>query len=263
MMQDKSPIIDVKGLETRFGKQLVHQHLDLTVYPGEIIAIIGESGCGKTTLLRALLMLMKPTAGSVELFGYDVWRCSSKEKELVRHRWGVMFQSGALFSSLTVLQNIMLPIEEGAQLYPGFGREIALVKLLMVGLPLSAASKYPSELSGGMLKRVALARALALDPELIFLDEPSAGLDPRSAAELDKLLLSLREQLGITLMVITHDLDTLWTIPDRVVFMGDQRVLAALPMEQLVLEPHPSIQAYFSNGRAKRYTRTAKGDING
>ncbi len=253
-MEEGKPIINISGLKNCFGDQVVHEDLNLSVYPNEIVAIIGESGCGKTTLLRSILLLQKPSAGEIEVFGTNVLNAGSKKvMTAVQNRWGMMFQSGALFSSLTVLENIMFPVDERAKLYQAFEKEIALVKLLLVGLPLSAASKYPSELSGGMIKRVALARALVLDPELLFLDEPSAGLDPAGAAALDELLLTLRDQLSITMLMVTHDLDTLWRVPDRVVFLGERRVLAALPMSELVKHPHPSIQAYFANIRAQRY----------
>jgi len=253
-MEERDPIINISGLKNCFGDQVVHENLDLSIYPNEIVAIIGESGCGKTTLLRSILLLQKPSAGEIEVFGTNVLNTGSKKAlTAIQNRWGMMFQSGALFSSLTVLENIMFPVDERAKFYQAFEKEIALVKLLLVGLPLSAASKYPSELSGGMIKRVALARALVLDPELLFLDEPSAGLDPAGAAALDELLLTLRDQLSITMLMVTHDLDTLWRVPDRVVFLGERRVLAALPMKELVKHPHPSIQAYFANIRAQRY----------
>lgn len=263
-MEEEKPIIAVTDLSNRFGDQLIHENLNVSIYPGEIIAIIGESGCGKTTLLRSILLLQKPTTGQIEVFGTNVLKTKSKKELLaVQKRWGMMFQSGALFSSLTVLENIIFPVEERAKLYQSFEKEIALVKLLLVGLPLSAASKYPSELSGGMIKRVALARALVLDPELLFLDEPSAGLDPAGAAALDELLLTLRDQLNITMLMVTHDLDTLWRVPDRVVFLGERHVLAALPMEELVQHPHPLIQAYFANIRAQRYSQRIEKEHHG
>lgn len=245
------PIIEVRELKNFLGNRWVHNGLNLEIYRGEIVAIIGGSGCGKTTLMRTILMLQRATSGTVKVFDIDVQQCNSEQAKKIRQRWGVMFQSSALFSSLSVVENVMFPMEELTDLTGERQRATALLKLSLAGLELEAASKYPGELSGGMKKRVALARAIALDPELVFLDEPASGLDPKSAGELDDLVLHLRENLGLTFVIITHDLDTLWSIPDRVVFLGEGKVLAAMPMKELIKNDHPVIQEYFSGPRGQ------------
>lgn len=243
-------IIEVSGLKNYLGGRWVHDGLNLTINRGEILAIIGGSGCGKTTLLRAILMLLRPTAGSIKVLDVDVTNCTPAEALSVQKRWGILFQNNALFSSLTLLENVLFPIQEFAHLSPSMQREIGLLKIVLAGLDVESANKYPAELSGGMQKRAALARAIALDPELLFLDEPTSGLDPNSAGDLDQLIIQLRQSLGITFVIVTHDLDTLWTVPDRVAFLGEGKVLAALPMAELVKDPHPLIQEYFSGPRA-------------
>ncbi len=243
-------IIEVKHLQNRYGDHWVHRDINLTVGRGEIIAVIGGSGCGKTTLLRSILHLLIPTSGSVSVFGVDVVKASDTELLSVQKRWGVMFQSGALFSSLTVLENILYVLDEYIDLSRDAKIELAKIKIALSGLEPEAAYLYPSELSGGMRKRASLARAIALDPELVFLDEPTAGLDPKSAGDLDDLVLELRKNLGLTFVMVTHDLDTLWTVPDRVIFIGEGRVLADKPMVQLCKDEHPQIQSYFSGKRA-------------
>ena len=242
-------VIEIRGLTNAFGHQIVHENLNLMIKKGEIIAIIGPSGCGKTTLLRTILMLQKPTGGEIKVFGKDITHCNEKEALEIRRRWGVMFQTGALFSSLDVLENIMFPLQEYTPLRHSVQKEIALLKMVLAGLELDVATKYPAELSGGMEKRVALARAIAMDPELVFLDEPTAGLDPKGAEAMDDLILDLRETLGLTFVMVTHDLDTLWRVPDRVIFLGENKVLAAMPMKELVKQSHPLIQKYFSGVR--------------
>lgn len=256
-------IIAIKDLVTVLGGDTVHNQLDFSVHAGEIIAIVGASGCGKTTLIRVILMLLQPCFGSVNVFGIDVLRCTPRQANRIRKRWGVMFQSGALFSSLTVLENIIFPMEEAGVLSPDKQRKLALFKLALVGLPQETALKYPAELSGGMRKRVALARALALDPQLVFLDEPTAGLDPQSADAFDDLVLQLHRLLEITLVMITHDLDTLWRVPDRVVFLGEGKVLAACPMAELVQHQHPLIQGYFSGPRGQQQRTIKEADTDG
>ncbi len=244
------PVIEIQDLGNYLGGRWVHEGLDLTIYRGEIVAIIGPSGCGKTTLLRSILMLQKPTSGTIKVFGIDVVGCSESEALAVQRRWGVMFQSSALFSSLRVLENVEFPLNEYTQLRTDIKGEIALLKIAMAGLEMEAANKYPAELSGGMKKRAALARAIALDPELVFLDEPTTGLDPKSAGEMDDLILHLRDTLGLTFVMVTHDLDTLWRVPDRVIFLDEGKALAAMPMSELARQKQPSIRDYFSGDRA-------------
>ena len=242
-------IIEISHLKNFLGGQEVHSDINLTIKSREIVSIIGGSGCGKTTLLRSILKLRRPSAGHIKVFGIDVLTAPNETLEQVRARWGVMFQSGALFSSMTVMENIMFPMTQFTHLKLAARRDIAMLKILMVGLEPEAANKYPGELSGGMCKRAALARAIAMDPELLFLDEPTAGLDPKSAGELDDLILNLRETLGITFVMVTHDLDTLWRVPDTVVFIGEGKVLAATSMKKMVDNKNPLIQAYFSGPR--------------
>ena len=251
-------IIDVQHLKNYLGGRWVHKDVNFTVKRGEIVAIIGGSGCGKTTLLRSILQLLIPTSGSVSVFGVDVMNASDKDFLSIQKRWGVMFQSGALFSSLTVLQNVMYVLNEYAALSHQSQTELGKIKIAMSGLEPDAAYKYPSELSGGMRKRAALARAIALDPELIFLDEPTAGLDPKSAGDLDDLILEMRKNLGLTFVMVTHDLDTLWYVPDRVIFLGDGEVLADQPMAMLYKNTHPAIQSYFSGHRSSRFALISK-----
>jgi len=248
----KTPVIDVKGLGNRFGSHWVHKDLDFTVYPGEILAIVGGSGCGKTTLLRSIILLHRPTVGEVSVFNKNVLSLSGSEAGAMCRRWGMLFQHGALFSSLTVLENILFPLNEFTQLPKKLATEIALLKIHLAGLEAEAAHLYPSELSGGMLKRAALARSIALDPELLFLDEPTAGLDPNSADAFDDLLLQLKDTLNLTVVMVTHDLDTLWRVTDRVAFLGEGKNLATLPMEALSQDPHPMIQSYFHGPRGQQ-----------
>lgn len=255
MTTEAENIITVTDLKNRLGGRFVHDGLNFDVKRGEIIGVIGASGCGKTTLFRTILMLRKQTSGSIRVFDIDTVSASHEQLLLIRKRWGVMFQSGALFSSMTLLENVMFPMDILTNLSRKFKKEFAILKIQQAGLEASDAVKYPSELSGGMRKRAALARAIALDPELLFLDEPTAGLDPKSAGALDDLVLEMREHLGLTFLMVTHDLDTLWRVPDRVLFLGDGKVLAFAPMAQLVKETHPSIQAYFSGPRAGAYAR--------
>lgn len=240
------PAIEIKGLVNQLGGKKIQDGLELSVSRGEILGVIGGSGSGKTTLLRSILMLLKPTKGSIKVFGLDITRCSPSEANAVRHRWGVLFQQNALFSSLNVLENVQFPLRTFTRLPTHMQEKIALLKIVLSGLPQDAAVKYPSELSGGMEKRAALARAIALDPELLFLDEPTAGLDPKSAAEFDTLILNLRRGLGLTVVIITHDMDSLSRIADRVAFLGEGKVLAVAPLAELKKNTHPSIQNYFS-----------------
>lgn len=239
-------IIEIENLRNVLGGKVVHEDVNLRIERREIIAIIGGSGSGKTTLLRSILTLLTPSGGSIKVFDKDVLRCSLNDLMAVKHRWGVMFQQSALFSSLNVLDNVCFPLREFTKLPAQMRNEIAFLKIALAGLEIEAAFKFPSELSGGMKKRAALARAIALDPELLFLDEPGSGLDPKSAKALDELILHLRDSLGLTVVIITHDYNSLWRIADRVVFLGEGRVLAAEPIAKLVNNPHPLIQDYFA-----------------
>lgn len=245
-------IIEVSHLTNELNNQRIHDDVNLTIMPKEIVAIVGGSGSGKTVLLRTILMLIKPVAGNIRVFGQNVFECDEQTMEKIRHRWGVLFQHSALFSGLTVLENVMFPLQALSKLSPKLQQEIALFKIFLVGLDSSALQKYPAELSGGMQKRVALARALVLDPELLFLDEPTSGLDPHSAGALDELILKLRETLQLTVVMITHDMDSLWRVADQVAFLGEKKILAMAHMTELVKNPHPLIQAYFSGPRGQR-----------
>jgi phospholipid/cholesterol/gamma-HCH transport system ATP-binding protein len=247
----RAPIIEVRGLRTAFGTHVVHENLDLDIYPGEVLGVVGGSGTGKSVLLRNLIMLMRPAAGSIKVFGTEIVGIDRAGADALRRRFGVMFQQGALFSSLTVLENISVPLREHTDLSPERIRDVAMLKRALSGLQSHAANKYPGELSGGMLKRAAVARALALDPELLFLDEPSAGLDPVGAAALDDLILQLKESLGLAVVMVTHDLDSLWRTTDRVAFLGEKRILEAAPMEQLARSEHPLLTSYFTGPRAR------------
>lgn len=250
MKQDQS-IIEIKNVKIRLGGTDVHEDINLSVKRGEILAVVGGSGSGKTTLLQEMLMLKRPDCGSIKIFGQEMMTASPTELVAVQKRFGVLFQQNALFSSLNVLENTAFPLNEHTQLDKKTITELALLKINMVGLPSSAAQKYPSELSGGMQKRAALARAIVLDPELLFLDEPSAGLDPESAGGLDQLILDLQTTMGLTVVIITHDLDTLWSVTDRVAFLGEGKVLCVDSMPHLIKNPHPLIQTFFSGPRGR------------
>ncbi len=252
MSGNGSIILQAEGLETRLGENLIHQNLDLEVRRGEIQAIVGGSGSGKTVLLRELILLVRPTQGDIHLFGRNCSRVSRDAMRKLREQIGVMFQHGALFTGMTVLENVMLPLMEHTRLRRTTLEELAMVKIALAGLPPEAAGRKPSELSGGMIKRAALARALALDPELLFLDEPTAGLDPVSAGAFDDRIMELRELLGLTVVMITHDMDSLWRATDRVAFLADRRVVANMPIAELTAQPHPAIQAYFAGPRARK-----------
>ncbi|WP_156679402.1 ABC transporter ATP-binding protein [Sphingomonas profundi] len=249
---DDDAIIRVRGLRNAFGEQVVHEDLDLDVRPGEILGVVGGSGTGKSVLMRSIIGLQPPSAGEVSVFGTPMIDRDEDEATDVRRRWGVLFQGGALFSTLTVAENVEVPLRE---YYPALTEqlldEIAAYKIVMSGLPSEAGPKYPSELSGGMRKRAGLARALALDPELLFLDEPTAGLDPIGAAAFDELIKSLQKTLGLTVFLITHDLDTLYAICDRVAVLADRKVIAVGTIEELLALDHPWIQEYFNGPRGR------------
>jgi phospholipid/cholesterol/gamma-HCH transport system ATP-binding protein len=248
------PAIEVECLSTRYGDSRVHEEVSLTVHQGEIFALAGGNGCGKSTLLREIVMLQKPASGAVRLFGTDTASIGDEGREALLRRCGVMFQYGALFSSLTVAENIAVPLREHTRLGKGLVREIAEIKIALVDLPAESADKYPNELSGGMRKRAAMARAIALDPEILFLDEPSSGLDPVSAEGIDELILHLKKLLGLTVFMVTHDLDSLWRVTDRVAVLGDGRILGVGTMEELSRLENPLIRPYFHGprGRAAR-----------
>ncbi|HAS52206.1 MAG TPA: ABC transporter ATP-binding protein [Gammaproteobacteria bacterium] len=244
-------VIVVRDLQTRFGVTIIHDHLDFTVQRGEIVALVGGSGSGKTTLLRAIILLLQPTAGSIQLFGQEIIGISGSAAFRLRRRFGMLFQQGALFSSLTVRENVATPLREHTRLSTRQMMDIADLKIALAGLPAETGNKLPRELSGGMLKRAALARALALDPALLFLDEPTAGLDPVSAGAFDELVVQLKESLGLTVVMVTHDLDTLWQATDRVAFLGERRVIGYAPMQELTRSEHPLIRAYFAGPRGR------------
>ena len=248
-------IIRVRGLRTRFGRQVIHDGLDLDVRRNEVMGLVGGSGTGKSVLMRTIIGLNRPEAGRIEVFGGDVTTMAPGALRHLQTRWGVLFQDGALFSSLTVCQNIEAPMKEHTTLPRALRHELAAMKISMVGLPQDAANKYPSELSGGMRKRAGLARALALDAEILFLDEPTAGLDPIGAANFDQLILDLKRSLGLTVVMVTHDLDSLYTICDRISVLIDKRVKVGT-IESLKEEPDTWIQEYFSGprGRAAAYS---------
>jgi phospholipid/cholesterol/gamma-HCH transport system ATP-binding protein len=250
----QGPVVEVRSLHTRIGDAVVHEDVSFAVGRGEVYALVGASGCGKSTLLREAIALQAPVSGSIRVFGREVVGLADEEALPLRRRWGVMFERGALFSALTVAENVAMVLEEHTGLDPRAIRGIAALKIALTGLPADAGPKYPNELSGGMRKRAALARALALDPELLFLDEPTAGLDPLSAAGIDDLVRSLRDALGLTILMVTHDLDLLWRTADRVAVLGEGRILGIGTMAELAQSTHPIIHEYFygPRGRAAR-----------
>jgi len=249
MLAAGTPVIEVEGVRTRFGSQVVHDGVDLRVARGELVALIGGSGSGKSVLLREIIGLQRPDGGQVRLLGTDVWAASAARLTTLRRRIGMMFQDGALFSSLTVAENVATPMIERGAIPRDFIAALVGLRLSMAGLPESVGARRPSELSGGMRKRVAIARALALEPEVLFLDEPTAGLDPITARDFDALLASLCRDLGITVLIVTHDLDTLLSIAQRVVVLGKGRVIADGSIDQVTAIDDPWIQAYFSGRR--------------
>ena len=251
-------VIEMEQVVTRFGDHVVHKGVDLSVRRAEIFAVIGGSGSGKSTLLREMILLQKPTEGTIRVLGTPLENIDDAAALALRQRWGVMFQHGGLFGALTVLENIGLPLREHTDLGDALIDEIAHWKLSMAGLRPEVAGQYPSELSGGMMKRASLARALALDPELLFLDEPTAGLDPNSAAGVDDLVRSLRDLYGLTIVMITHDLDLLWQVADRVAVLGDGTVQATGSMQELAGSDNPLIKPFFDGPRARSAQQQAQ-----
>jgi phospholipid/cholesterol/gamma-HCH transport system ATP-binding protein len=251
---EPQPVVAVRGLVNRFGTQMVHDGLDMEVRRGEVFGVVGSSGSGKSVLLRTILGLQLPRAGAVEIEGTDLTRLHGRELRAVKRSYGVTFQNGALFSSLTVAENVQLPIVEACRLPDDVLAGLADLKIRLVGLPRDAGSKYPAQLSGGMVKRAALARALALDPQLLFLDEPTSGLDPIAAAAFDQLLLYLQRSLKLTVVMITHDLDTIYRTCNRVGVIVDGRMIADT-LEGIVRNGHPWIQEYFHGARGRAAAR--------
>lgn len=259
---DNSPIIRIQGLANRFGEQVVHEDLDLEVRRGEILGVVGGSGSGKSVLMRSILGLRRPDAGQIEVLGVDARSEEEPDRQAIERNTGVLFQDGALFSSLTVGENVQVPLKEQHPDLPESLRyELALLKVKLAGLPADAVNKLPSQLSGGMRKRAGLARALALDPPLLFLDEPTAGLDPIGAAAFDELILTLQQALGLTVFLITHDLDTLYAICDRVAVLADRRVVVNAPIEEVERFEHPWVQHYFHGPRARAARNAGAGTM--
>lgn len=243
--------ISLRGIRTQFGHHVVHDGLDLDVHKGEILGVVGGSGTGKSVLLRTIAGLNEPAAGQIEVLGTDMRRATEDARQTVQRRWGVMFQDGALFSALTVQENVEVPLRAIAGMTPSLRQELAALKVAMAGLPPEACDKFPAELSGGMRKRAGLARALALDPEIVFLDEPTAGLDPIGAADFDRLIKELSDTLGLTVFLVTHDLDTLHAVCDRIAVLAEKRVLVTGTMQDMLTVDHPWVQRYFHGPRAR------------
>ena len=244
--------IRVRDVVVGFGQKLVLKGLDLDVRRGEVLGFVGGSGTGKSVLTRAILGLVPKRGGSIEVFGQNLDELRGARRRSLERRWGVLFQQGALFSGLTVLQNIQLPMREHLQISQSLMNELAMLKLELVGLKRDAADKFPSELSGGMIKRAALARALSLDPEILFLDEPTSGLDPIGAAEFDQLIATLQKTLGLTVYMVTHDLDSLYSICDRIAALADGKIVGTGTIEEMLASDHPWLRAYFHGQRARQ-----------
>ena len=251
-MTGNEAVIRVRDLVVGFGAAPVLDRVTLDVFRGEILGFVGGSGAGKSVLMRTIIGLLPKRAGTIEVFGSDLASLDGHERRAVERRWGVLFQQGALFSSLTVRQNVQFPIREHLDLSPRLIDEIALAKLEMVGLDPAVAEKFPAELSGGMIKRVALARALALDPDIVFLDEPTSGLDPVGAAAFDELIRTLQRTLGLSVFMVTHDLDSLHAVCDRIAVLVDGRVIAAGPMEAMLASEHQWLKSYFRGKRGRQ-----------
>lgn len=258
VLDEDAPPIVVTDLQSRFGDNVIHDGLDLTVHRGQIMGVVGGSGTGKSVLLNTIIGLKQPDGGAVKLFGKDLATAGRRQWSAINRRWGVLFQQGALFSSLTVRENVAAPLHEHTKLSAAEINELADLKIALSGLPPRAGALKPSELSGGMIKRAALARALALDPELLFLDEPTAGLDPIGAAAFDELIVDLSRSLGLTVFMITHDLDSLYTITDAIAVLADKKVVAVAPVKELEHSDHPWIQEYFLGPRGRAAAGSVK-----
>lgn len=255
------PILSVRGVTVAFGPNVILENLDLDVYPGEILGFVGASGSGKSVLLRTVLGLTRKRSGTIELFGVDLDQANEAERMLLDMRVGVLFQHGALFSALTVKENVQVPMREYLDLPQRLMDELALLKIELVGLKADAADKFPSELSGGMIKRAALARALALDPDIVFLDEPTSGLDPIGAADFDELVGKLRDTLGLTVYMVTHDLDSLFSVCDRIAVLGGKKVLVEGTVTDMMQVEEPWVKSYFRGKRARQLDLTARQQI--
>jgi phospholipid/cholesterol/gamma-HCH transport system ATP-binding protein len=251
-------VITVTDVVTRFGQNLIHDHISLTVGQAEIYGLLGGSGSGKSTLMKEMVMLLAPQGGEITVLGHKLSTISRTEAASLRRQWGVLFQAGALYSSLTVAENIAITLKEYTDLSASLIGDIVAMKINMVGLPAHAAGLYPAELSGGMVKRVSLARALAMDPQLLFLDEPTSGLDPVGAEAFDQLILKLRDLLGLTVVMVTHDLDSIWTIVDRFAVLGDKKVIAEGTLAEVRKDPHPIVQEFFGGARGKIRSENGK-----
>jgi phospholipid/cholesterol/gamma-HCH transport system ATP-binding protein len=253
----ETPVIEVNHVAKKFGAAVIHEDVSLCINRGEIFAIAGGNGCGKTTLLREIIGLITPTSGTIRLFGLDSRRLVAGDGHPIHRRFGVRFQHGALFSSLTLAENVAVPLREHTTLSEALIRDVIAAKITMVGLAPDSAHKYPNELSGGMRRRAALARAIVMDPELLFLDEPTAGLDPIIAAGFDELVLSLKSLMGLTVVMVTHDLDSLWRIANRVAVLGGGKVLGVGSMKELSQSDHPIVREYFRGPRGRAASEQA------
>jgi len=260
-MTNNPPVISVRDVVVGFGQATVLDGATVDVFEGEILGFVGGSGAGKSVLMRAIIGLVPKRRGTIEVFGNDLAALNDRQLRAIEQRWGVLFQQGALFSSLTALQNVQFPMREYLDLSPRLMEEIALAKLEMVGLSADVRGKYPSELSGGMVKRVALARALALDPDIVFLDEPTSGLDPIGAGEFDELIRTLQRTLGLSVFMVTHDLDSLHAVCDRIAVLSEGRVIAAGPIETLLASEHPWLQSYFGGKRGRQLQEPVRKQI--
>jgi phospholipid/cholesterol/gamma-HCH transport system ATP-binding protein len=255
-LDQEAPPVEVRGLVSRFGDRIIHDKLDLVVKRGEIMGVVGGSGTGKSVLLNAIIGLRPTEGGSVKIFGQDIRYARRRQWTAINRRWGVLFQQGALWSNLTVRENVAAPLFEHTDMFKDEINELADLKIALAGLPHGAGALKPSELSGGMIKRASLARALALDPELLFLDEPTSGLDPIGAAAFDELIRDLSDTLDLTVLMITHDLDSLYTITDQVAVLADQKVVITAPVQELEKSDHPWIKEYFGGTRGRLASRS-------